>query len=499
MKKINHTIASGMLLVLLALTAIGMISCEKDSSHAPVIQEIRNYATSPYDTIVNVVHPKQWIVLQGRYLNTVSKVTFCGVPATIKSALFTDENLVVEIPEIDYKTVAPNDLNWIEATNEDGVTRYQIAIIGKPYIRRVRNFADSPNDTILAAVLPGQKINIIGTNLQNPTQIAFLGVNVDLSQVQYTDSSTIVQVPSDLSESNDALANTISYASKIGTDSYTIRIFGSPVILSVSNEVPHPGDTVYLYGKYLYFINSLTFAETPITSYTESTDGRSVKFVCPELTHAGPVEIVTASGTFTSVYNVNDLVTGILSDFEPDKNWNVNWEWWGGASREKDEPEFKGGTGYYLKLKIDILTSGEGYSWNTAIRIPNTQWLPEENLEDPVKNWALKFEMNIPNVWDSGSLCIVTGNTNFMVRFEPWKNTAGYKTKGWETVTIPLNTFRKKSDTFGDGYGDPVETLKILLGAKGKSVLQLYLHNYEATNTNTEFLGAFDNFRVVKQ
>lgn len=516
MKKIRYNTIHGVLLVLLALTGMMMTSCAKDASSAPVIDAIRNYAASPNDTIVSSVKTGQWIVLQGANLSGVSMVTFCGVPATIKSGLFADNSLVVEIPEIAYQTVAPADLNVIQVMNGAGSTAYKIDIIGKPLITRVRNLSAAPNDTILTSILPGQKINIVGFNLKNPTSISFQGVKADLSVVQYTDSSAIVQVPTNLAGGDASLVNTISYTSNVGTGTYVIKIYGPPVILSISHELPSAGETVYVYGSNLSNASSLSFAGVAITSFTVSADGTTISFVAPALTQPGPVVVTTPGGTFTTAFNVNDVVTGRISDFE----WGdgFQWEWWGGATLASSDPasswppyySFPGSRGMFMVLEIAKQAAGDGNSGSTSIRIPEKTvngvkypWVALENLSDPAASWVFKFEMNVPKDWNGSSLCIISENSNFIARIEPWQitatKTAAFKTDGWQTVTIPLTSFRSADPTLGDGRGNSVTALSGLLGTDGMSVWRVYLHNYGAAETKTAFYGAFDNFRLVKR
>ena len=463
MKKIKYISTNHILMMMLAFTLVFTASCKEDNdSAAPAISEIRNYAAAPNDTVVRSVNPGQWIVLQGSNLSGVSKVTFCGVPATIKSALFTDNNLVVEIPEIAYNKVKPADLNVIEATNANGTAVFKIDIIGKPLIMRVRNYSDASNDTILKSVLPGQKINIVGYNLKNPINIAFQGVPADLKTVSVTDSSTILQVPTDLSGGNASLTDMISYTTAIGTGNYSIKVYGPPVVLTISYEIPHEGDIVYLYGSNLTNVEKITFAGADIKKFEELDGGTTIKFVAPALTQAGPVVITSPGGTFTSLFNVNDIISGRITDFE----WGdtFKWEWWGGASLGTGDsssswptyyPEFAKSTGIYMVMDFGVQASGDGNSNSTALRIKTSQWVPEDKMSDPISSWVLKFEMSITKEWNGSTLCIMSGNDSYMYRYEPWQitstKTQAYKTDGWQTVTIPLSEFRIKDATLGDG------------------------------------------------
>ncbi|UGU17671.1 glycan-binding surface protein [Sinomicrobium kalidii] len=491
------------LLPCLAAVFVLMLACEKeDTVSAPVITEVRNYEASPNDTLVNTINTGQWVVIMGKNLSHVSEVYFADTPATINNTLFTDASIVVQIPSIAFQYVPDEKLNEITVISEGGSAHYMISIMGEPVISRVRNYEDAPNDTIVDAVGPGQHINIIGYNLKDASEIAFQGVSADLGNIMYTDSSAVVKVPEDLSGGDASLANTITYTTSLGTDMYTIKILGPPVILRISNENPNAGDMVYIYGNNLSPVQSLSFAGTEISEFTGSEDGESVGFIVPELSQSGPVEIVTLGGTFTTAFNVNDLTTGIIANFE----WgdDFGWKWWGGAELKSDDPDFPGNSSQYLVLKTAILDPGAGDDQSTAIRIEEAPWLPVENISDPVNSWALKFEISIPEPWNGGTLSIKTSNNNYMARYEPWQvsstNTAAHSTEGWQTVTIPLSAFRR-NDATGDGKGEPVASINELFGGTGTTTsnLFLYMHNYGSSPTRTGFNAAFDNFRVVRR
>ncbi|MGI6224489.1 MAG: glycan-binding surface protein [Prevotella sp.] len=510
MKTIIDIYKKSLYVAVLALLSVIMAACNDDDHASPVITQIRNYAAAPNDTIVSSVNPGQWIVLQGGNLGTVTGITFCSVPADIKSGLFADDNLVVQVPEIAYDQIMPGDLNVIRAFNGDGATEFQIDIIGAPLITHIRSMESAPNDTVLGSLIPGQQVNIIGYNLKNPQSIAFMGIDADLSTAQYTDSSVIVTVPKNLAGGDPTMMNTVSYTTEVGTGNYAIKIYGPPVVLSVSYEFPHEGDIVYLYGSNLTKIRRITFAGAEVKQIEEQPGGMSVKIVAPALDGSGPLEVEALGGKFTSAFNVNDLKTGILSDFEWEGSFQ--WEWWGGANLGTGEtgidwppycPEYVGATGMFLFTEFGKQDSGAGDNASTAIRIPEMQWVPENNMSDPVSSWVLKFEINVSKDWNGSTLCIQSGEAGYMFRYEPWQvtptKTKDYKTDGWQTVTIPLSEFRAKDVTSGEGKGAPVETLAALLGPAGKSALFLYTHNYGTAQSKTGFYAAFDNFRVVKR
>jgi hypothetical protein len=340
---------------------------------------------------------------------------------------------------------------------------------------------------------PGDSCFILGTGLVLVQSFSYGGNNI--SSFRSSPDGTSLGFVMPAQRTNDQVVVT----TKVGT--VTFKISATPTITGVSNENANPGDSVYVYGTYLKNIQSLTFAGANITSVASSADGSSVGFVLPTLTQSGPVSVTTPFGTATTVYNVNDIATGAISNFE----WGgkFDWSWWGGASLVSGSPDFPGNSSQYLTLKTGVLSSGEGNTYSSyALLMGSTQWVPTANLGDPPGNWAFKFEVSIPNGWNGGSFDIQSGIGTYIARWEPWQitatTTAPYSTKGWRTVTIPLTSFRAKDPTLGDGEGAPLTAITDLTGTSGGSSCTMYIHNYSASSTATGFYGAFDNMRVVQ-
>ncbi|MBN2174608.1 MAG: hypothetical protein JW731_10775 [Bacteroidales bacterium] len=518
MKKIVYKYIYYLQLLSIGAAIFYMSACQEEQMEPPVITGVINYAPSPNDTVVTTIQTGQWVVLLGQNLSTVSQVNFGSIPATINTALFADGSLVVQLPSIPFESVPADELNIVTAISEGGMATFNINIIGEPLITRVRNNETSPNDTVVNVLYPGDEINIVGYSLKNATEISFQGIAADLSKVVYTDTSAIVQVPADLSGSNALLANTITYTTGVGSTNFSIKIIGPPVISYISLEVPHEGDMVHLYGYNFTAIQSFTFAGTEITNYEVSADESVLSFVSPALAQSGPVEITTLAGSFTTVFNVNEIAlinsggVGILANME----WGdyFGWGWGNGdvnlyaSDPNSDWPSYNTdygvGYGLYLVYKSTPLEAGEdGYldGWGgnqILINDGGGQWVPTENLDDSGDNWALKFELNVAKPWSGGTLCFRTANaSNYIARYEPWKvstsKTTPVTTDGWQTVTIPLSSFRLE-----DGNDDSISKVSDIVGGSGKTYFRIYLHNYR-TSTTDNFEAAFDNFRVTRR
>lgn len=219
-----------MLFYCMAAVSLLLSACEKDELSPPVITEIRNYAASPADTVVQTLQAAQWVVVLGQNLGDVSQVYFGSIPATLNHTLLTDGSIVVQVPSIPFDSVAREKVNVVTVVNGSGSASFTINITGAPMISHVRNYAAAPKDTVVHTIIPGQTINIVGYNLKNATKIAFQGLDANLAGVTYTDSSVIVKVPNNFTGADPLLANKITYGTAIDTTDYSIQIF-DPAIL----------------------------------------------------------------------------------------------------------------------------------------------------------------------------------------------------------------------------------------------------------------------------
>ncbi|GGA81886.1 hypothetical protein GCM10011511_01050 [Puia dinghuensis] len=469
-------------------------ACKKNAGSPPVITGVRNYVAAPNDTVfTSLVANGQWVVITGVHLQNPIQIEFDGVPAAFNSALFASTSAVVQIPAILFSSIDTNQLYTVRYITPAGTTTFPFKLgPAAPTITAISNVFANPGDSVF----------ILGTNLVLVQQFSYGGTVISSFRSNSDGTSLGFVMPA------QTPTDQVTITTRSGTANF--KIVATPTISGVSNENANPGDSVYIYGTYLKNIQSLSFAGTTITSFASSSDGSSVGFVLPSLTQSGPVSITTKFGATATVYNVNDIATGAISNWE----WSgvFNWKWWGGASLycgnpssgwPPYNPDFKGNSSQYMVLKTNILASGEGNTYsNYAILMNSTQWVPAAHLGDSISKWAFKFEASIPNGWNGGTIDIQSTLGTYVARWEPWQvsstATAPYATKGWITVTMPFTSFRAKDATLGDGKGASISSFADLLGATGKSECTMYIHNYSTSSTPTGFYGAFDNLRVVQ-
>ncbi|WP_276500146.1 glycan-binding surface protein [Terrimonas pollutisoli] len=489
-KILNHRFYLPLLIIIVALLS----ACKKDISDdtPPVITEVRSYAADPNDTVINgltvndQIRDGQWVVISGQNLKNAIQIKFNGVNASFNSALFAQNNAVVRIPTILFSTIDTTKLYTIEYATTGGTTTFAFKLgPAAPTISAISNVFANPGDSVF----------IYGTNLVLVQSFSYGGTKISSSKTNTEGTSLGFVMPSPAPTSGDIVVTT-----KSGTVTY--KISATPTITGVSNENAIAGDSVFVYGTYFKKIQTFTFAGATITSFNASADGSSIGFVMPSISTSGPVSITTPFGTATTVYNVNDIVgVGSISNWE----WgsNFNWQWWGGSNLTSGSPDFPGNQSQYQVLKRGIFSSGEGNTWSSyAIRMNAVQWVPTASMNDPIDNWAFKFEVNIPQEWNGPSILIQSSDATYTCRLEPWQKsattTAPYTTKGWQTITIPFSAFRKTDATLGDGRGASMTKFADLLGTSGNSECYLWLKNFSTSDTPTGFYGAFDNLRVVK-
>lgn len=497
MKKIlNHRLYLPLFIVIVAVLS----ACKKTAERPPVISEVRTYIASPNDTVINglVVNDQikdgQWVAISGQNLKNATQIKFNGVNASFNGALFSQNHAVVRIPGIQFSTIDTTKLYTIEYTTLGGTTTFAFKLgPAAPVITAISNVFANPGDSVF----------LYGSNLVLVQSLSYAGSPITSYKSNLDGTSLGFKMPAQ-QPTDHVLLTTKS-------GSVDFKIVATPTITSVSNENAIAGDSVYVYGTYLRNIQSFTFAGAAITSFQLAADNSSVGFVMPSISTSGPVSITTQFGTATTVYKVNDIA-GVASISNWEWGGNFNWQWWGGSTLTSGDPssgwppynpDFPGNSSMYQVLKRGILSGGEGNTWSSyAIRMGAVQWVPAANMNDPIDNWAFKFEVNIPQEWNGPSILIQSSDATYTCRWEPWQKsattTAPYTTKRWQTITIPFSAFRKTDATLGEGKGASMAKFADLLGPSGNSECYVWLKNYSTADTPTGFYGAFDNLRVVK-
>ncbi|MBC7889337.1 MAG: hypothetical protein H7Z13_15780 [Ferruginibacter sp.] len=367
-----------------------------------------------------------------------------------------------------------------------------------PSISAIRNYMAAPGDSLINITGPGQWIVIIGNNLKGTIAIYFDGVSASFNEAIFSDTSAVVLLPSVIPFPSVSAANlnTIRYVTNHGETSFSFPIVPpAPSITSISNENANPGDTISIVGFNFFFIQSVSFAGTNITNYGGSNDGTAIILKLPAgITQSGPVIVTTKSGVATTLYNVNDVNTGVFCNFD-----NKNLYGWGSTSVNNNAIIFPGNRGNYARMSFASCNAFDWSWWNggRGCQMNAGQWVPLANVNDPIAKWSLKFEVFVKNPWTDGCVFIHDGAWGRTCRFEPWKTAVGskFQTTGWTTITIPMTEFRSKANGV-DGTGTSATSISDLIGASGNKAMQFSFANPSAVVTNFDM--AIDNIRIVQ-
>ncbi|SDD36205.1 hypothetical protein SAMN05216464_101528 [Mucilaginibacter pineti] len=367
---------------------------------------------------------------------------------------------------------------------------------GIPAISAIRNYVAHPGDSLLSSAGTGQWIVISGKNLKGALHINIDGVAASFNDAWFSDTSAIVLIPAVIAFPSvpSSKLNTIEYITIHGQTTFSFPIVApAPTISGISNESANVGDSVKINGFSFFFIKNVTFAGKTITDYTASNDGTTITLAVPSgITTGGPVSVTTATGSVTTVYNVEDFVSGVFCNFDA-----INTYPWGSGTSNSSYP---GNTGYFDVMGATNLPAGgtDWYDYPHSINLNASQWVPASDIAASLDSYAVKFEINVTKPWSNGTIYILA-NYNFsnMAAYNPWKNADGSKTpfttKGWQTVTIPLSNFIVK-----DGVaGLPPASIAALTGASGNTGMEFMFMNY-TKDPVVLFEAAIDNIRVVK-
>lgn len=492
-----------LLLVIVAL----LPACKKEAitnSAPPSITSVRLYNESPMDTLMSTGNPAtdsswyggtgRYVVIIGENLQQATQITFNGVPASFNATLFAPTSAVVQIPNINFSKVDTAKLYTIEYTTAAGTTKFSLKL--GPPVPTISSVSD-----VFAA--PGDSVYIYGSDLVLVQDFEYGGTKITSFNYSTYGNALGFLMP----------ATTPTKLIKITTKSGTVidTINAKPIITSISNTNANLGDSVYVYGAYLKTVQSISFGGATITDFTEGPRGYYVKFLAPASNSysSGPVTIVTSYGTVSTAYKVNTqngVTEGLLANFE----WgdNFGYHWWGDISLAfSPVADFNGSMGtnnsMYIYFNSPVLAGGASAYAPLGNSNTGNHWVPVANLTDPPSRWALQFEISVAKPWNGGTLYIRTefaGDT-YVARFEPWKipgsnKTVAFKTKGWQTVTIPLTDFRSKVTNLGDG--ESITQIIQLLGPTGANSYNMTLKNFGTSQTATGFYAAIDNIRCVK-
>ncbi len=334
----------------------------------------------------------------------------------------------------------------------------------------------------------GQLIRVEGSGLFGMKKVFVNGYDTYFNRAYVTDNSMLIQLNSNtpVVEADSTVRNTIRFVKDKAETTYDFLIrAASPTVTDINLTLPMPDETVIVYGTNLHETVKVTLpGGIEVTEVKCDEDGEWYSFVMPDgVTEGGCLYSEGAHG-FAQTPDYFNERRGMILDFD---GTGVQGGW--SATYVSDE------------LTVDPLDSGRG---NVVPAIPETV-LAEGGIKanavakgwftaggekgawsDPTENWerfydlipadtpvaevAFQFDVYVPENWTTGMLEFTFQNnlSNYgygttetsdtknieyptAVVWIPWLtadyNVVPYKTEGWTTITIPVNTVGKYQRT----------------------------------------------------
>jgi hypothetical protein len=371
-----------------------------------------------------------------------------------------------------------------------------------PTIERVRLTDPSTKDSSLQQSTLGSTIAIIGTNLASARTVSFNGYALNVNPAYATDNSIVITIHDSVPTiaTNPNVPDELKVVTAGGEATYKFTVLPPrPEILQIGNEFAKPGETVTIYGRYFYFVDTVFFGSRAVTTGI-SANGTSLTVTIPtgvDLTQ-GDLRVrsksgLSATGAKTKFYN--PARTLMLIDWDSNQKFG-----WGLNTATAIKSSFPGITPIDGKFAVIDQNVPGNWGWNNDKVIhmqdfsdANKLFFPVPSGFDPeaaIANYEIKME--VASTLPVGALMLQAWQSNPNV--------------GNIEKNIQLSDFVKSADgkwyTVAVNLGDVVSSTgkltkyKDLYNATGVSEFRLLVIN--STTADIPAKLAFDNIRVEK-
>lgn len=360
----------------------------------------------------------------------------------------------------------------------DGKYQSTSIVINKIYLE---DHNSSVPDRLVDYARLGQLIRVEGSGLYGMKKVYINGYDTYFNRAYVTDNSMLIQINSKTPVVDaDPEERDVIHFVKDGTDTrftFTIRA-ASPVISSVSNTLPQPGETVYVFGTGLHETAKLTFpGGIELSSgIVSDEEGEWYSFTMPEgITEGGSLYSEGANGIAATPAYFNNTNSMIL-DFDGNGSQGF-WSWSETGSMINDEDlvddPLNSGRGKVVQIVPERLIAAGGIApgkpratevWTAGNGNDMDDWsrmYPYIPPTTPLTGVAFQFDILVPDEWTgTGHIQVALfNNFNFSgvgsdddsaskqsAFYVPWiqeGEIVPFTAGAWQTVTIPFSEFGK--------------------------------------------------------
>ena len=372
---------------------------------------------------------------------------------------------------------------------------------GPPTIQRVRLTDPTTKDSSLSQTTLGSTIAIVGTNLATAQKVVFNGYSLGVNPAYATDNILIITVHDSIPTiaTNPNVKDELTVVTAGGEVTYKFKILPPrPEVNRIGNELAKPGETITLYGRYFYFVDTVKFGAVNVTSGI-TTAGTSLTVTVPQGVDLATTDVTVRSKSGISVAGRNSKFysaarSGLLIDWDTKdtRPGILNWAQWG------IEAKNIGRVSPFTPLSGDFAVIDQivpsGGAWNNEKVIPFANYDASTNggsiwpksttnfaATTPLSNIDLKFE--VASLFPVNALQVQAWQADFITNYN-LKDFVMSADGKWYTVTINLGDMAKSGTKLAT-YGDLSKT----------SDFRVLITNPSTANIPAKL--AIDNIRIV--
>ena len=486
-------ISKHILMCLALLLAIGssttLTSCnDDDEGGQPVIECVRLTDPEKADSTFSVGNLGQMILIEGRNLSHAMNIYINNQDCYFNANYNTDTHIIMNIPSDLIVYGQDNSLPMeIRVETTHGIAIYPFHVIaGAPVIDFYK--ADMPlNSEGIPEMQPGQIVELHGSLFHEIQSIYVAGLDTvklaDCPRWEVNDSCTVTfaTMPATIPAQGVIVMECFAGTAYCGFSKSPMK----PELYSVSPDMPIPGQTVTLIGKYLSDLTAINLGgeiDIDIDDVKVSDEMDKATFIMPAqlpTTEAsGTIRLRTLGGVAELPFYRYDW---ILEDFDghgTNQNWNWGTDtrgaWWDAAS-------------FTVKTASGGWMGFENYTgwWDHNVQFNGKQAPSGIDASTPLSQLELRYEVYLPQMPSATCYSKITFMGTEVDQIAIADRTTGKTTvEEWMSVAIPLTSF-------GEGtYGDLVGK------APGDDGNFKVYHSYE--EIGIWFAIVYDNFRIYQ-
>lgn len=378
---------------------------------------------------------------------------------------------------------------------------------GPPSIERVRLTDPKTTDSSLSQATLGSTLAIVGKNLVGATTVAFNGYVVDVNPVYATDQYLVITVPDSVPTvaTNPNVPDELKVSTPKGEATYKFKILPPPPAIDhISNEYAKAGESITLYGKYFFFVDTVSLPGLAgiTTGFTTSADGTSLTLTLPSGidAKAGGIFVKSQSG-WSADTRENKLYdhsgTGMVIDWDTKNDGggilNFGWGLDAGKAVVNTFPGMNAIDKYFATFDLNIPAN---WGWTNDKVIDMDNWsgtnggklfpqTPADKYdgETPLASYDLKFEMS--TLQPIGELLLQLSQNDFGINV-PLKDFVKSADGKWYTISVNLGKMV-------NGGGNAMNKYKDL---NNNQTMRIVISN--GTTADVRATMAIDNIRIVR-